>query len=78
MIHSLVLQGPGHECTLPKYLFAFRETNATRDFGSPSSNMCICSLVRALHECVDVWGAVCVKIHYWQAFRKVWGFTKVL
>ena len=25
-----------------------------------------------------LWGAVCVKIHCWQAFRKVWGFTKVV
>ena len=27
---------------------------------------------------IVLWGAVCVKIHYWQAFRKVWGFMKVV
>ena len=25
-----------------------------------------------------LWGAVCVKIYYWQAFGKVWGFTKLV
>ena len=26
----------------------------------------------------SIWGAVCVKIYYWQTFRKVWGFTKLV
>ena len=24
------------------------------------------------------WGTVCIKIHYWQTFRKVWGFTNLV
>ena len=36
------------------------------------------SMERMNNSGLFLWGAICVKTHYWRTYRKHWGFTKVV
>ena len=62
----------------------FEEDGNMKQIMTISNSFLYTYIVESIHilvtsvYCASLWGAVCVKIHYWQAFGKVWGFTKLV